>query len=536
MASATDRRRWSRTWPSGRHAAQFYLERLECRIALSQLGAAPDLQARQFDTVSRLDWGDQFRAVGTIDNIGGQTVETDFLVDLYVSSEPTITQTAVRIGTIPITEDLNPGQSVRFDQVVRLPAGPIPGIVSDSQPVYLSLVVDAGQAVAEFSETNNAGRGLGDDQAIVTIGPEAQAQLVPQQFQVMQGTSSWGQSLDVEARVGNTALADAPATQARIVLTPEGRPTGQAWDLTIGRITVPIVPAEQSIAVQAQIDLPTSQPPLHAGASSYLVSLVLDADYQTGIAYPRSVEGGLGVAQDQVQVLNGPQTVPVTATPELSIAQVGVPQVPVTWGDPIQVSATVHNTGQADAGPVRVRFLLIDQGAPQVGAFFLGDTMLPDLQAGFGRTVTQTITLPTRLPGGILPGSGTGQIIALVDPENQHSEANEGDNARGSAPVALRVFGDTTPAPTPDPEPTPTPQPNTPGNAPHSNPMVRLRQERAQLFAQQQQQRRERMAQLRLVRGEPTPQVRWERPLPFGGQAVPPFLRLVAPPLGSNIG
>ena len=56
--------------------------------------------------------------------------------------------------------------------------------------------------------------------------------------------------------------------------------------------------------------------------------------------------------------------------------------------------------------------------------------------------MTQTLTLPYRLPAGItLSSLGTGHIAMLLDPENVLNETFKNNNISTSGPITLRLLG-----------------------------------------------------------------------------------------------
>ena len=56
--------------------------------------------------------------------------------------------------------------------------------------------------------------------------------------------------------------------------------------------------------------------------------------------------------------------------------------------------------------------------------------------------MTQTLTLPYRLPAGItLSSLGTGKIAMVLDPENILNETFKNNNTATSGPVTLRLLG-----------------------------------------------------------------------------------------------
>src|SRR5262249_43734545 len=109
----------------------------------------------------------------------------------------------------------------------------------------------------------------------------------------------------------------------------------------------------------------------------------------------------------------------------------------------------VQNLGQGDAGTFRVRFLLTGQTGSIVGALYLGDVTVPGLAAGASQQITQTLTLPTRLPAGVTLNSvGYARVAGGGDPENVVNETLKSNDESVSAPFIVRLPGNTTIVPT----------------------------------------------------------------------------------------
>ena len=102
----------------------------------------------------------------------------------------------------------------------------------------------------------------------------------------------------------------------------------------------------------------------------------------------------------------------------------------------------VQNLGDANPGPFRVRFVLVGASGDITHGIFLGDTMVAGLAPGAATVVSQTDTLPLRLPADVtLSSLGVGRIAVIVDPENVINESFKNNNTADSGPVTLRLLG-----------------------------------------------------------------------------------------------
>ena len=441
----------------------------------STSAARPDLVATSFNTVHNLDWGGTFQAAGTVQNQGAAAATSPFQVDVYAApandaADLTADPDAVKLGSIAVPGGLAAGASASFNQALRLPATPVPGF-DPGAGLKVALVVDPTDAAGEAQGTDKQGLGPGVDQSAVVITPGAtspaagllsglggqaaspttglDAPAVPQQAQPpkLVGTGfavasssilTWGGTLDVQAQVTDNSNTDAPATRARIVLTPAGATPGGASDVTIGNLAIPALPNGQTASVSGSIPLPSAPTAALAGGSTFTVSMIPDADYQADPVGPHQATQGAGLDQATIQMAVA-ATASTAPRPDLVPAPVQAPAA-LNWGQTFQVTTAVLNTGPAAAGPVRVRFWLADASGTTTNSLFLGDTVVSSIKSQFAQPLTQTLTLPAAPPANLqLTAGGTGQILVQVDPENMIDELSKANNLANSPPITLKL-------------------------------------------------------------------------------------------------
>ncbi|GAC1475429.1 MAG: hypothetical protein NVSMB9_27940 [Isosphaeraceae bacterium] len=435
----TDKRRASarrRAWGRGPMILRF--EPLEERQLLSSVG--PDLVGAAFDTLHNLAWGDSFHAKGEILNQGDAPVSIPFHVDILASPTPDMGREAVLLGEVTIPAGLQPGEKAPFDQVVNLPNAPVNGVDSAGS-LYVGLRIDPERNVPESNTRNNSGTGQGYDTSLVTITPHRPAALEGASLGAYPDQTRWGGTIRVNAQVHNNAAGDAPATRARLVLTPAGTPLGGPSDVTIANLDVPPVAAWQTATLSQNVTLPNYPPTSQVGSTQFILSIVQDADFVTNALSPHAATRDLGIDKTPLKIQlpadNGPSLGP---KPDLTPASIKGPSLPLTPGQSFQVTATIQNQGNLDSGPFRVRFLLVGTNGTLDQALFLGDTTLNGLKAGYGQDIVETLKFPTRLPDGVAlnPGS-VGRIAIEIDPEKTLDESNKTNNVAVSNVVTLRL-------------------------------------------------------------------------------------------------
>ncbi len=425
---STDRRRAAarrRAW--GRGPMILRLEPLEGRALLSTTTTTallPNLVGASFSTQGTLTWGDTFQVNGSVLNQGGSTVTTPFQVNFYAS--PTVTlnpSTEVYLGQATIPTGLAANQAAPIDQILSMPTTPISGIATGGT-VYVEMVIDPQHAVKEASTATNTG-GLGYNIAAVTIGAPLTSNLSATSLTINPASAKWGSTITVNDTVQNNGSGVAPATRARVVLTPSGSVIGGLSDFTIGNIQVPAIAPNTTAQVSGNVTLPTVPPAGFVGVTSYTLSVVQDAGFLTNQISPHIAGQGLRLP-DQI-----PITIAAPANPNLSLGHkpdltptlVVGPTQPITLGQTFQVGTTIQNKGKGDAGPFTVRFLLVGTSGDISEALFLGDAQLTGLQAGYSQNISQTITFPSSLPAGLT--INTQGRIAVQDRPREHHRRGE---------------------------------------------------------------------------------------------------------------
>ena len=120
----------------------------------------------------------------------------------------------------------------------------------------------------------------------------------------------------------------------------------------------------------------------------------------------------------------------------------------VNWGSSLNSSTEVQNLGQGASPSSSVFFVLTGQTGSLTDAIFLGETTIPALAPGASAPISQTITLPVRLPSGVSLGSvGYARIEVLTNPENDFDESIYSNGASLSEPFIVRLPGNATTVP-----------------------------------------------------------------------------------------
>jgi hypothetical protein len=477
--SSRDRRAAARRRAWGRGPVILRFEPLEGRQLMASGAALPDLVATSFNASPGGDWGQKVQVSGTIANIGTAALPTGAVVAIYASPMTVIGSTALSLGTATIAAGLAPGATEPFSTTVVLPPSPLSGMGMNSQ-LFLDIDIDPQNLVAEASKGNNQAQGLGLDETIVAITPQPVANLIGTAFDLSSPSTAWGQSISVTAQIKDNGQGPAPATRAKIVLTPYGQAPGGAGDITVGNIAVPALLPFQTVNLVQQVNLPATPPNTLGNAGAYTISMIQDADHLTSPLVQQVTMQGPGLDESTLSIPYPTAAAPTSTTttapdgtttttttspsttvfPDLAPTSITLPTTTLNWGQGYLIDTSVQNLGQAASTPTMVAFYLTGDNANPSQGYFLGETAIPALAAGGVQQVAQTIVLPNRLPYGTqVPASSFGRILAIVDPENTVNETGKSNNDTQSAPVTLKLLWGGTASVVPTSPPIRTSQP-----------------------------------------------------------------------------
>ena len=252
------------------------------------------------------------------------------------------------------------------------------------------------------------------------------------------------------AQITNESAGASPQTEAILSLTPSGLNYGNSTTVGIGTITVPPMSGYQTINLVQNITLPAVEPLSITNYTNFGLTMTQDGNYVTNDQYPNQPAQGVGYDQTPITITTSSTSTATTGPlPDLAASSVVAPTGTVSWGQTIQVSTVVQNIGQGAAGSFQVFYLLTGQAGSINDAIYLGQTTVPSLAAGADDPITQSLTLPTRLPSGVTLGNvGYGRIAVIVDPNNFINEALKSNNETISAPFIVRLPGSASTVPT----------------------------------------------------------------------------------------
>jgi CARDB len=444
-----------RAW--GRGPIILKLECLERRELLAASASAsanstlPDLVNSSLisaPTVS--DWGQTLEVEGRVKNQGGGTTTAPFQITIYASPIRGEDRYAVPIGEVQIPAGLTPGEVVPYQTSVVIPSAPIPDVSSSGGTLYINAVVNPAHTVQESNYHNNEDLGPPYDSDAVLIQAPTPASLVGTTLVVSPTDPTWGNTITVTAQVTNQSAGSSPQTRALLSLTPQGLTYGGSTTVGIGSIIVPPLGPYQTVNLVQNVTLPAVEPSSIANYTNFGLSMVQDADYVTNDLYPHQPDQGAGLDQAAISITtSSTSTATIGNLPDLAASSVLLSKSTVQWGSSVQVNTEIQNLGLGASPSSLVFFILTGQSGSMTDAIFLGEATIPALASGATEPISQTVSLPVRLPSGVSLGSiGYARIEVLTNPENDFDESIYTNGASLSQPFIVRLPGNATTVPT----------------------------------------------------------------------------------------
>jgi hypothetical protein len=440
-----------RTW--GRGPISLKLESLERRALMAAQASSPlpDLVNSSLTVSTNVsDWGGAIEVEGQVTNQGTAPTTAPTEVAIYASPVRGIDKYSVAIGEATIPAGLAPGASVPYQTPVNLPTAPVSNVSSTGGTLYITAWVNPNQTVAESNYRNNKDLGPPHDSTGVYIEAPKPADLVGTTFAVTPTDPNWGDTITVTAQITNQGSGASPQTTALLSLTPSGLNYGNSTTVGIGTITVPPLSPYQTINLVQQVTLPAVEPLSITNYTNFGLTMTQDADYLTNSLYPSEPTQGVGYDQTPMTITtSSTSTATAGPLPDLAATSIMGPTGTIRWGQSFQINTDVQNLGLGAAGAFQVFYVLTGQTGSISDAIYLGQTVVNGLAAGASQSISQTLTLPSRLPAGVTLGSvGYARVAEIVDPDNFINETLKSNNESISAPFIVRLPGNTTTVPT----------------------------------------------------------------------------------------
>ena len=344
------------------------------------LRVGPDLGVSSLTVPAMATPGDVITIADTTRNQGGGAAGAT-TTRFYLSANSTLDSGDIPLAGARNIPALAPGETSAGASAVQIPPQTAAG------SYYVIARADAGEVVAETSETNNnAARSLkvGADMVVTLAVP---------------ATGGAGTTLAVTDTTSNQGTAAAAAAVTRFYLSSNS--TLSVDDVPLGSRTTPSLAPGASSAVTTAVQLPST-----LAAGNYYVIVRADAD------------------DDVVETneSNNNASRSVSVGPDLRISAMTVPYAQQS-GVSSLATITIENRGGGNAGAARVRFFLSANTKLDATDVALDTSVdLAALAAGGEVVVTATLPMPSNAAAGLY------YVFAQVDADGVVEETQESNN------------------------------------------------------------------------------------------------------------
>jgi subtilase family serine protease len=378
------------------------LDMTAARAVTATFSRLADLRVSALSAPATVRTGQTLVVASTVTN-GGGVAAGAFTVTFYLSPTDAAPGAGVVIGTRTLTT-LEAGASAPATTPITIPLGFDPGTY------FLSAVADTGGAVVEIDETNN-GRTAAAPVTVLMYRADLRVMAL-----TAAATVRTGQSLGVMHSVKNTGQAAAPPFRVTFYLSATDATPGAG--IAVGSRPLTGLAAGASSVATTPLLIPRGFDP-----GTYFLSAVVDDP--NGVIEVDDTNNGM-TATTQVTVL--------MYRPDLTVTALSAPPTGRT-GQPLAVTSTVKNVGQAAAPAFRVTFYLSPSSGTPGAGMAVGSRMLGGLAAG----AASMVTTPVLIPLGLDPGAYF--LSALADDNGVVIEVDETNNGlTASSQVTVLMF------------------------------------------------------------------------------------------------
>ncbi len=293
----------------------------------------------------------------------------------------------------------------------------VPDMGSGTYDVYLVIVCDSQNEVAESNEYNNltvsavpaytasdggGGGGLPDLQ-------------VPQ-YQASSHSPTEGDSMWLNAQVWNAGAGAAGASVTRLYISTDND-LDVSDDYFIGDKNTLAIPAGDTTVVQWSFLMP------NLGTGPYSAWFVFEVD-ATGSVTESNEANNVRISTTTMTVSEGSGG----GTPDLEVTSLQVQGATAAEGGAFWVKELIHNGGTGSAAPSHARlYLSTDNDLDTSDDYYVGEYAVPALGAG-----SQTWALFDFIMPDLGSGTYTVWTVCVVDAQGEVAESNEANTFKSS--------------------------------------------------------------------------------------------------------
>ncbi len=327
----------------------------------------------------------------------GMSVAPQTRARVVYSTNQLIDPSDMQLTTVSIPS-LGAQTSDQIQVQVDLPTTPASGTM------YIGVIADAENVVAEASESNNTA----SSQVTLTVPGNAKLDLSIAELNVSPSGAIQGAPVSVSFKVTNRGTEGAGQSVSQLYLSTNN--TISENDTLIGTLTTPAIEANASVSVSGMVTVPST-----VSNGRYFLGVVADATRQLTES---NENNNTGVARFTVGEMADLAVDSLTVTPDEGAI-----------GDKVKISVVIRNQGNLAAGSSRCEF--VASADNQIGdgndVVMLAQT-IGAIAAGQTAPVQVMVNLPQ------LPVAQDTLFIGVVtDADNTVDEVSETNNTQGTS-------------------------------------------------------------------------------------------------------
>lgn len=406
-----------------------------------------DLTGSLFNIIQeQIDEGQALNLDFTLKNSGDEEAQP-FSLDIFISTDNTITEDDFKLGKYDILESLKANEEVSKSYRYSTPAADNP-FWDGAGDYYVGFLIDPDDQISELNETNNGNQGSGIDLDIVNVVDFGQSDIVASSLTVGGGTLSPGAKAPVGFTIRNQSTTESAHPFSVDIYLTANDTFNPSIDFKLGTYDIrEVLAAGEDISKSFTYTLPSVENAIWSGNGTHHIHLDIDPNNEVLESDDDNNSGqGLGIDSFSFDVTG------IDEAPDLVVTHFDAPDS-FTAGDTITVDYGIANYGGSDAESLAAGFYITTEDYLSSGEsiglddvpdilFMQGDreSSLFDVESNLidgqpdallGTTIRSTeLTIPEEWGG--FSGNGEYVIGAIADVYDDVAEKDESNNSNNN--------------------------------------------------------------------------------------------------------
>lgn len=405
-----------------------------------------DLTGSVFNIIQeQIDEGQALNLDFTLNNSGDEEAQP-FSLDIFISTDNTITEDDFKLGTYDILESLKANEVVSKSYRYSTPAADNP-FWDGAGDYYVGFLIDPDDQISELDETNNGNIGSGIDLDVVNVVDFGQSDIVASSLRVGEGALSPGAKAPVDFTIRNQSTTESAHPFSVDIYLTANDTFNPSTDFKLGTYDIrEVLAAGEDISKSFTYTLPGLDNAIWSGNGTHHIHLDIDPNNEVLESDDDNNNGeGLGIDSFSFDVTG------IDEAPNLKVSSFTAPDS-FAAKNTISVDYEITNDGGSDANNFATGFYLtttdylssgLPVGVDDVPGILLlqgndRTSSLNSVKAGESTGALSTeLTIPKEWGG--FAGDGEYVIGAIADVFDDVAENNETDNSNFAQDVDYKT-------------------------------------------------------------------------------------------------